>query len=65
MTRCIRTNKMVVVNRGNVPTFARNQQKPYIDVTVYTDTLYSNITETVIIKFRLEAKTKLIESGKF
>lgn len=34
---------MVVVNRGHTPTFARNEQKSFIDVSLCTDRLYDNI----------------------
>ncbi|KAF2882703.1 hypothetical protein ILUMI_23436 [Ignelater luminosus] len=36
---------MVVVNRGDTPTFARYDQKSYIDVILCTDKIYDNIQE--------------------
>ncbi|KAF2902779.1 hypothetical protein ILUMI_03407 [Ignelater luminosus] len=36
---------MVVVNRGDTPTFGRYDQKSYIDVTLCTDKIYDNIQE--------------------
>lgn len=37
---------MIVVNRGNIPTFARHEQKLFTGTTTctYTDTLYDSIT---------------------
>ncbi|KAF2883762.1 hypothetical protein ILUMI_22407 [Ignelater luminosus] len=36
-------NNIVILNRGNIPTFARREQKSYIDITICKDRLYNKV----------------------